>query len=339
MIGQVLYRLTLAALVWSTGSPGIAATVATAATDEARGTFTVKGKTTTLTHVYATHESDREDSSRQYLVFLVTDTPVAEGDRSPARLAAAAREGRLRGLRFIWVVGTDSLWTVPYHVGVEDSGRRIAKHGILDLKRYADGELEAAVKSKMLGQDWHYNATVKADIKAGGVADLEPEPAAEVEATPAPPGGGGGDPRALKVSLGKLGYQYTDEAFVHAVSDGRLDAVNLFLKIGQSPNVKDNGNHVMNLAAQWCARPPAENRTAIMQALIDAKGDVKAKDMNDSTPLLWAVQSCEPAMIAALIKAGSDVNAKAKGGATPLMMATVLSKPEIVALLKKAGAK
>ena len=113
----------------------------------------------------------------------------------------------------------------------------------------------------------------------------------------------------------------------------------LFLQLGQSPNVKDNDNHLMNLAVMWCARPPAENRTAIIQALIDAKGDVKAKDMNDSTPLLWAVQSCELPVIEALVKAGSDVNAKAKGGATPLMMATVLSKTEIAAVLEKAGAK
>ena len=63
------------------------------------------------------------------------------------------------------------------------------------------------------------------------------------------------------------------------------------------------------------------------------------KDQNDSTPLIWAAQTCSPRMVEALIKAGGNVNARAKGSATPLMMAEVMNRAEVVALLKKAGAK
>jgi hypothetical protein len=227
---------------------------------------------------------------------------------------------------------------VPYHTAVADSGRRIGRHGILDLQRFDDKVVQAKVESKRLGQDWHYNATLKADIQPGGMADLEPEPT-EVEAAPAPGSPAGGNSRALKMALGKFGYEATSEGLIQAVGDANLEAVQLFMKLGQSPNVKSGDNHLMLLSTMWCSRPPTENRTAIIQTLLANKGDVKAKDMNGSTALLWAVDSCEPAAIDALIKAGSDVNVKAKGGGTPLMMAKVLNKPEIVALLLKAGAK
>ena len=100
---------------------------------------------------------------------------------------------------------------MPYHASVAESGRRIARHTILDLQRFDEDKkvVQAKVESKMLGQDWHYNATLKADIQDGGVADLEPEPTPEVEAA-APSGGapaGGGDPRATKMALGKLGLR------------------------------------------------------------------------------------------------------------------------------------
>ena len=71
-----------------------------------------------------------------------------------------------------------------------------------------------------------------------------------------------------------------------------------------------------------------------------AHGDVKAKDQNGSTALLWAVQGgCSVSSVQALLKAGADPNARAKGGATPLMFAEIFKRAEIEAILKKAGAK
>jgi ankyrin repeat protein len=97
----------------------------------------------------------------------------------------------------------------------------------------------------------------------------------------------------------------------------------------------------MIMAAQLCGnQPETKPRSDVLEALVAAGGDVKAKDENASTPLLWAVQSgCSPSAIQVLLKAGSDPNAKAKGGATPLMYAEIFQRTEIAEILRKAGAK
>jgi ankyrin repeat protein len=97
----------------------------------------------------------------------------------------------------------------------------------------------------------------------------------------------------------------------------------------------------MLFAAQLCGnQPETKPRSALLEALVAAGGDVKAKDDNSSTPLLWAVQTgCSPSAASALLKAGADPNAKAKGGATPLMFAEIFQRTEIAEMLRKAGAK
>jgi len=86
-------------------------------------------------------------------------------------------------------------------------------------------------------------------------------------------------------------------------------------------------------------QPEAKPRSEVLEALTAAGGDVKAKDVNGSTPLLWAVQTgCAPSAVAALLKAGADPNAKSKGGATPLMFAEMFGRTEIADVLRKAGA-
>ena len=191
------------------------------------------------------------------------------------------------------------------------------------------GRLDAEFRSKQLGQDWFFHANVKAAVTSGGVAELEPEAVESAESAPATEGGVTGEV-GRKTALGKLGYEYTESAFGHAVSDGNLDAVRLFLQIGMSPNAHPKGDyHPMLIAAQRCANDPESiPRSEVVEALAAAGGDVKAKDENASTALLWAVQTgCSPSAIRALLKAGSDPNAKAKGGATPLMFAEIFSAP------------
>jgi hypothetical protein len=312
--------------------------------DDALGTLTVRGKTTTLRTVAAAEQSDPSDPSDHWLVILASDRKVMEEDRTVARLTELARDGKLRAVRILWHVGTDSVFAVPYDAALAQSGRRGLEHPTINLRRFGDGRLDAEFRSKMLGQDWHFHANVKAAVTSGGVVELEPEvdasadatAGAEVEAT----GGTNG-----KIALGKLGYEYTESFFGHAVADGNLDAVRLFLKIGMSPNAHGKGEqHLMLLAAQLCsnqpeADPEARHRSEVLEALVAAGGDVKAKDENSSTPLLWAVQTgCSPSAIRALLKAGANPNARAKGGATPLMFAEIFQRTEIAEILQKAGA-
>ena len=306
------------------------------AADQALGTLTVKGKTTVLKEVAAAEQADPKNPDQKWLVILASDRKVAEADRTVARLTELARDGKLHAVRILWKVGVDTLYAVPYDAALPDSGKRGSEHPTIDLRRFGDGRLDAEFQSKMLGQDWHFHANLKAVVASGGVAEIEPE--AEESADAAPAGGADADKKAL----GKMGYAYTDSMFYHAVADGSVDAVHLFLKAGMSANAHGKGDlHPMILAAQQCAnQPESKPRSEVLQTLTAAGGDVKVKDENGSTPLLWAVQAgCTPAAVSALLKAGADPNAKAKGGATPMMYAEVFQRTEIAEILRKAGAK
>ncbi|MGE5346333.1 MAG: ankyrin repeat domain-containing protein [Acidithiobacillales bacterium] len=309
--------------------------------DDALGTLTVRGKTTVLRDVAASEQTDPGDASVKWLVILASDRKV-EGDRSPARLARLAAEGKLHGVRILWRVGSDTVRVAPYDAALPQSGRMAPERPTLDLKRYGSGRVDAEFQSKMLGQDWHFHAVVKAAYAEGGPVDFEPE--AEAGKTPgqAAPGTSGGGEQAKKLALGKLGYEYTDEMFRHAVADGSPEAVRLFLDLGTSPNTQAKGEgHPMVLAASLCAGEGEKgNRSDVLLALVAAGGEVKAKDENGSTPLLWAVQTgCRADVIRALLKAGADPNATAKGGATPLMYAELFGRTEIAQILRTAGAK
>jgi hypothetical protein len=308
--------------------------------DEALGTLTVRGKTTILREVAAAEQAGPESPSTRWLVILASDRKVAEEDRTVARLTQLARDGKPHAVRILWHVGTDTVRAVPYDAALPQSGRMGSERPTIDLRRYGSGRLDAEFRSKMVGQDWHFHANVKAVVASGGVAELEPE--AEESADSAPGGAGASGGLAGKIALGKLGYEYTEESFGHAIADGNLDAVRLFLQLGMSPNAHGKGDqHPMLFAAQLCGnQPETKPRSALLEALVAAGGDVKAKDDNSSTPLLWAVQTgCSPSAASALLKAGADPNAKAKGGATPLMFAEIFQRTEIAEMLRKAGAK
>ncbi len=298
--------------------------------DDALGTLTVNGKTTILKAVVATEETG--EGGEKWLVILASDRKV-DGDRSVARLTALAKTGALHAVRILWNVGSDAVRAVPYDENLPQSGRMGLERPTLDLRKYGSGRVDAEFKSKMIGQVWHFHANVRARVVPGGTVELEPE--AEGFGAEAP----GGDP---KLALGKLGYAYDEDAFAHAISDANLDAVRLFLGIGMSPNAKaKGGTYPMLLAAMGCGdQGPEKPRSEILEALVKAHGDVKTKDDNGSTALLWAVQlGCSPSSVQALLAAGADPNVRAKGGATPLMFAEIFKRTEIEALLRKAGAR
>lgn len=298
--------------------------------DDALGTLTVKGRTTILKAVAATEETD--EGGRKWLVILASDRKV-EGDRSIARLASLAKDGELHAVRILWQVGSDTVRAVPYDGRLPESGRMGLERPTLDLKEFGSGRVNAEFQSKMMGQDWHFHANVKAAVAPGGTLELEREAEAFGAASP------GGD---RKLALGKLGFAYNEESFSHAISDANLDAVRLFLEIGMSPNAHAKGGiHPMLLASMGCGNQgEGKPRSEILEALTRAHGDVKAKDDNGSTALLWAVQGgCSASSVKALLKAGSDPNVRAKGGATPLMYAEIFKRSDLEEILKKAGAK
>ncbi|MFI5180907.1 MAG: ankyrin repeat domain-containing protein [Thermoanaerobaculia bacterium] len=298
--------------------------------DDALGTLTVNGKTTILKAVAVTEETG--ENGEKWLVILASDRKI-EGDRSIARLAALAKDGQLHAVRILWRVESDTVRAVPYDANLPESGQMGQERPSLDLRKYGSGRVDAEFKSKMVGQTWHFHARVRAAVAPGGTLELEPEAEGFGAAEP------GGD---RKLALGKLGFAYDEESFSHAISDANLDAVRLFLEIGMSADAHEKGGtHPMLLAAMACGdQGGGKPRSEILEALVAAHGDVKAKDQNGSTALLWAVQGgCSASSVQALLKAGADPNVRAKGGATPLMFAEIFKRTEIETILKKAGAK
>lgn len=318
------------------------------AADTALGTFTVKGKTHVLKQVYVTRAVEADSPTTAYLSVLVSDVPIDAAARgSTARLAELARAGGVHAVRVVWSEGLDRVVTTPFAGTVEDNGQPTTGGAVIDLQAYDEQHLKAKIASKMLGQDWHFSATLSAAVVRVAVTDEN-----QRDTTPvvAPTGverdtrveaDGRVDATADKRTLGRLGYVYNDESFTQAVKDGNLEAVRLFLRLGTSPNVKDTGdNFALIAAAMMCTRDPAGDRLAIVQAMLAAKATVDVKDMNGSTPLLWSVNAqCPADFVRALVAAGANVNVKAKGGGTPLMLAKVFNRADLVDLLVKAGAK
>jgi hypothetical protein len=313
--------------------------IGTASADDALGTFTVKGRTTRLLEAYVSMDTDPEDPGRKYLIALLSDVPVAPADRRGDRLLALARAKRVRALKVRWGYGLDDIACVPYHADIAESGKTHRGYMILDLAALDEKQVRAHVRSKMLGQDWHFDARVEGKLRAGGVAELEPPAgeAAPVTGDPEP------DPvRDRKRALGRLGYEATPEGFDQAVRDGNAEAVRLFLEAGMDPNTRDSrGDHVMFTAAVFCAYGPADARGDVVLALLRGGSDVNEGKGRSAMTLIWAAQHCPPQVVSAMIAAGAEVNSRAPGGATPLMMAQYRQDgagEEVAAMLRKAGA-
>ena len=317
------------------------------AADTAIGTFVVNGKTHILKQVYVTRAAEPDSPTTAYLSVLVSDVAVDPAARTTARLAELAATGKVHAVRVVWSEGLDRVVTTPFAAGVDDSGQPTTGGAIIDLQGYDEVRLKARITSKMLGQNWHFSATISAAVVRVAVTDenrrdtvpvvaptgLERETAVERD--------GPIDPTADKRTLGRLGYAYDNESFTQAVTDGNLAAVRLFLRLGTSPNGKDSvGRFALISAVTMCTREPQGDRLGILQALLAAKATVDVKDDNGSSPLLWSVTAqCPTDFARALVAAGADVNVKAKGGGTPLMLANVFKRDDLIALLVKAGAK
>ena len=75
-----------------------------------------------------------------------------------------------------------------------------------------------------------------------------------------------------------------------------------------------------------------------IQAHINVKSDLNAKDAYGSSPLTIASLFNKPEVAGLLINAGADVNIKSADGSTPLHTASFFCRKEIVEMLLKNGA-
>src|SRR4029079_16922863 len=88
-----------------------------------------------------------------------------------------------------------------------------------------------------------------------------------------------------------------------AARTGALAAVKALLSRGASVDAKDERRG--QTALMWAA---AEGHAAVVQALIDAGADFRARVPSGFTPLLFAVREGRIEVVRVLLKAGADVN-------------------------------
>lgn len=100
--------------------------------------------------------------------------------------------------------------------------------------------------------------------------------------------------------------------------DASVADVHTCIAAGVDVNARDDMIGATSL--HWAAL--VNDDRAILDALINAGGDVRADNNDGEKPLhLAAFSNKNPAMVIALVSAGADVNAAAKAGQTPLHVA------------------
>jgi len=82
----------------------------------------------------------------------------------------------------------------------------------------------------------------------------------------------------------------------------------------------------------------ARGDRAAVRALIAAKVDVNAPQVDGATALHWAIYRDDEEMVDLLIRNGANVKAVNRDGVTPLAMASLYGKPAMINRLLKAGA-
>lgn len=141
-----------------------------------------------------------------------------------------------------------------------------------------------------------------------------------------------------------------DEALFIASGLGNVDAVNLLLECGASPNCcfyyDDELLVTCSTLVAACFAPlrrhAADNAVAnaevIVHTLINSRANVNRRCSTGMTPLHWAVKAGLVQSLMLFVKSGADINAqRANDGLTPLMMAVERNLAAVTTLLS-AGA-
>jgi serine/threonine-protein kinase len=117
-----------------------------------------------------------------------------------------------------------------------------------------------------------------------------------------------------------------------AVANGKIDVVKSLLANGANVNETDpTGSTPLMLAAEGNAHLP--NNLPMVEALIDARASLEARDSQGRTALHRATAEGKIDAVRLLADSGAIVNKKAKDGATPLFYAVQFGKLPILELL------
>jgi ankyrin repeat protein len=143
-------------------------------------------------------------------------------------------------------------------------------------------------------------------------------------------------PEDARKELGRMNIAYNEESFIEAARNGDFVAVNLFLAAGMNPNVRDPGNRLALVYADFYPPSDYDVRRARLQLESQTKDASAGSGM---TPLMVAAIAGRAEVVEALIVGGVDVNAKDRLDMTASDYADWKKQSQVVGLLKRAGAK
>ena len=133
-----------------------------------------------------------------------------------------------------------------------------------------------------------------------------------------------------------------EEELVRAVKEGAAAKVNELLSEGVDPNLRDEREGYTNVTPLMYAAEKGD--VAMIEALLNGGADVKVKDRfvmpsegGGETALFYAVRSGNVEAIRALVRAGAAVNAKARGY-TALTIAVEQKRRDLIDTLLELGA-
>jgi uncharacterized protein len=139
--------------------------------------------------------------------------------------------------------------------------------------------------------------------------------------------------RVARSSLLEIGISFHADSLSHCVSDGDLRAVELFLKAGFTPNLRDkHGVPLLCLAARAKHRGVAE-----LLLEFGATLDLQSEDRGYSA-LMDATLASAPELVSLFLDHGADPDLQSKDGQTALVVAVGRNDLEITRRLLEAGA-
>lgn len=137
-----------------------------------------------------------------------------------------------------------------------------------------------------------------------------------------------------QAELRAAGFSATERSFADAVEQGSLSAVRSFLRVGISPDARDEtGIPVLSLAVR-------QGHQEIVSLLIGHGADVNAvSEDRDNSPLMEAATRGDEKAVRALMEAGADPDVTTKYNQTALMLAIGEGHTEVVKYLLDRGAR
>lgn len=131
-----------------------------------------------------------------------------------------------------------------------------------------------------------------------------------------------------------LGNDFTEEGFISAIKENKLDVVKLYIESGISP---DSSSKIGETQVPAIFFALDRQLDLAVQMLVKAGANVK-KSVKGVSVLMKAVEKGNTATIELIIKNGADVNQSGDNGLTPLMVAIERGNMDAFFILVRSGA-